>query len=107
MELDDRKQIASAYFTWLKQHCKQQTYIDLVEERFAKANLIDSAPKADGGHVNGGTYDQPPAEHPSAQGQTEDQNQPNHAGEKRVAGDQEHIAGQTQEESYKRQKTEE
>lgn len=106
-ELADRKQIASVYLAWLKQHCKQQTYIDLVEERFVKAGLTDSAPNAGGSQTNGATYEQPAQDYPGTYGQTEEYNQPPHAGEKRIATDQEPFADHNQEESYKRQKTEE
>lgn len=39
--LADRRHLASSYLQWLRYCCKQQTYLDIVQEKFAKANLLD------------------------------------------------------------------
>lgn len=40
-DLATKKQIAAGYLSWLKAYCKEQMYIDLIEGKFTKAELLD------------------------------------------------------------------
>jgi hypothetical protein len=88
----DKIELATSYLNWLTSHCTQSTYIDLVQDRFIKASLVQgtvsSIPNPE--YMNGG---QPPAGYQDA-----------YSGEKRVAED---LNAVPVDDSHKRQKTDE
>ena len=40
-DLSVKKQVAAGYLEWLKSHCREHIYIDLIESKFTKAGLLE------------------------------------------------------------------
>ena len=111
--LPDKKELAIAYHSWLKRKCQQPTYIELVDDRFHKAGLLDileqpvmNVAPVVGGNGNPGVHSGgvpvpglSPAPAPVPQVDVA------HAGEKRVADLP--ATGQIEDENHKRTKIEE
>lgn len=104
-ELVDKKLIATSYLNWLKNHCKEQTYIDLVQNKFVQSDLVD-------GGSNQNTGASAVADYNNGTPQVEDTNQQPastdeiaHSGDKRTTEEQ--VNHNNEDESHKRQKTEE